>query len=57
MADLAQLDLKAKGGEARLRALLEDMVDVYRELRLPRTPLALAVWFNKSPESDHHRLL
>ncbi len=56
MADLAELDLKTKGGEARLRALLEDLVDYYKGVYSGQ-PLALAVWFAKSPESSEQNLL
>ncbi len=57
MADLAQLDMKTKGAEARLRALLEDLIDYYKGV-YPGQPLALAVWFAKSPaESSEQNLL
>ncbi len=56
MADLAQLDLAAKGGEARLRALLEDLTDYHKGV-YPGNPLALAVWFGKSPKNPQHNLL
>jgi hypothetical protein len=56
MADLAQLDSKAKGGEVRLRALLEDLVQYHTGV-YPRNQLALVVWFDKSPSSDEHHLL
>jgi hypothetical protein len=60
MAHLPQLDLAARGGEARLRALIEDLlpelVEYYKGL-YPRFPLALAVWFGKSPGSTEHSLL
>lgn len=56
MVDLAQLDLRAKGGEARIRALLEDLIGHYRGL-YPGYQLALAVWFKKSLESDEQNVL
>lgn len=56
MADLAQLDLHTKGGEARVRALLEDLIEQYKGA-YSRQPLALAVWFSKSPGRDRHNLL
>ncbi len=56
MADLAQLDLAARGGEARLRALLEDTVEYHKGI-YPGNPLALAVWFGKSPRDPEHNLL
>jgi hypothetical protein len=56
MADLAQLDLKARGGEARLRGLLEDLTETYL-LASPQGRLALAVWFGKSPQSHEQHLL
>jgi hypothetical protein len=58
MANLAKVDLAMRGEEARLRALLEDLLPVYlRELYLPEDKLALAVWFGKSPKSQEHNLL
>jgi len=56
VADLAQLDLTAKGGHARVRALLEDYVDYCKGV-YPTNPLALAVWFAKAPEGPEHNLL
>ncbi|PYU93986.1 MAG: hypothetical protein DMG25_07905 [Acidobacteria bacterium] len=56
VADLAQLDLKAKGGEFRLRALLEDLVEYHKGV-YPTSRLALAVWFAKSPEGTDQNLL
>lgn len=56
MADLAQLDLRAKGGEARLRALLEDVVESHMGIR-PGYRLALAVWFRKTLENQDQHLL
>jgi hypothetical protein len=56
MPDLAQLGLKAKGGEARLRALLEDLIEYYKGVYSGQ-PLALAVWFARSEESSEQNLL
>ncbi len=56
MADLAQFDLKTRGREARIRALLEDLIQAHIGGR-PQAHLALAVWFQKSPESDGQYLL
>jgi hypothetical protein len=56
MADLGSLDLKSLGGEARVRALLEDLIQYYVGL-YPQHPLALAVWFNKAPEQEDQNLL
>ena len=56
MADSARLDLATKGEEARLRALLEDFVYYYKGV-YPKRPLALAVWFEKSPGTVDHNLL
>jgi len=44
MADLAQLNLTSKGSEARLRALMQDVVDFHTNI-YPHNRLALAVWF------------
>lgn len=58
MADLAQLDLAAKGGEARLRAHLEDFVEYYFNIKIPgHDQLALVMWFGKSPQTSEHNLL
>jgi len=56
MANLAQLDIKARGGEARIRALLEDRIGYYRGV-YPGYQLALAVWFGKAPNTDVQNLL
>lgn len=56
MADLAQLDLKTKGAEARLRALLNDTVEMYQGVRSGHR-LAFAVWFGKSAGSSDQNLL
>ncbi len=62
MANLTQPDLAARGKEARLRALIEDLLDELVEYHTgvyqhPRYPLALAVWFGKSPEATENFLL
>ncbi|HXZ40821.1 MAG TPA: hypothetical protein VEG68_08770 [Terriglobales bacterium] len=51
MGGLAQLDLATKGGEARLRALLEDVVEYHKDR------LALAVWYGKSANDADHKVL
>ena len=56
MGDVAQLNLEEQGREARLRALLEDMVEYHKGV-YPHGPLALAVWFAKSPREIEHCLL
>ncbi|HLI29822.1 MAG TPA: hypothetical protein VKV79_01830 [Terriglobia bacterium] len=56
MGNLAQLDLQTKGGEARTRALLEDLVAFHRGV-YPKSQLALAVWFGKSLGASQHNLL
>jgi hypothetical protein len=56
MADLAQLDLRTRGGEARLRALLEDLTEYHTGI-YPQNRLALAVWFRKSLENQEQHLL
>ena|SRR5579863_5762449 len=56
MADLAQLDLRPKGNEARIRALLEDLAEYHMGI-YPQNRLALAVWFAKSPESEEYNVL
>src|SRR5438445_707411 len=43
MANLAQFDLRTKGREARVRALLEDLTDYHKGI-YPHNRLALAVW-------------
>jgi hypothetical protein len=54
MADVARLNLTEKGAEARLRSLMEDLVEAYVAGR----PLSLAVWFGKSsPGALQHLLL
>jgi hypothetical protein len=56
MGNLASLDLKTLGGEARLRALLEDLVQYYVGV-YPHNPLALVVWFEKAPNRPDQNLL
>lgn len=59
MGSLAQLDLGTKGGAARLRALLEDVVEYHKGVYVvpQRYRLALAVWFGKSTDSNTHKVL
>jgi hypothetical protein len=56
MGNLASLDMRARGGEARLRALLEDLVQYYVGV-YPQNPLALVVWFEKAPDRPEQNLL
>lgn len=56
MGNLASLDLKALGGEARLRALLEDLIQYYVGV-YPQNPLALVVWFEKAPDRPDQNIL
>jgi hypothetical protein len=56
MAELAQLDPKTKGRESQIRALLGDTAAWHMGAARPDR-LALAVWVQKSPESDEHVLL
>jgi hypothetical protein len=56
MAHLAELDLTTKGGEAKLRALLEDLVEAYKGPN-PAYRLALAVWFGKRSGQEEQNLL
>lgn len=56
MGNLASLDLRARGGEARLRALLEDLVQYYVGV-YPNNPLALVVWFEKGLDRPDQNLL
>src|SRR5258708_23106211 len=54
MSNLASLDLGARGGEARARTLLEDLIEEYR--RSGR--LGVAVWYRKSHDpAEHYQLL
>ena len=48
MGNLGSLDLKSLGGEARLRALLEDLVQYYVGV-YPQNPLALASVISGGP--------
>ena len=60
MGDLAQLNLRSKSWELRPRALLEDWIEYHRTSSISvqsGRPLALAVWFEKSPGSDEQNLL
>jgi len=56
MANLAQFDIGTLGREARIRALLEDLVQAHIGVR-PQYRMALAVWFQKSVESNEQYLL
>jgi hypothetical protein len=56
MAHLAELDLTTKGGEAKLRALLEDLVEAYKDANAGRR-LALAVWYGKRSGQEEQNLL
>jgi hypothetical protein len=56
MADVARLNLTEKGAEARLRSLMEDMVEAYIGNR-PGYHLSLAVWFGRSANSPVQHLL
>lgn len=56
MTSIAQVDLKTRGREARIRALLEDLVRAHITGR-PQVSLALAVWYRKSPERDDQYVL
>jgi hypothetical protein len=56
MHQLAQLNLAAKGGEAKVHALLEDVVE-YHQGVYPEHKLALAVWFARSSAGDVQHLL
>lgn len=57
MSDLAQLDLEAAGGQARIRALLEDLMDYLRRGLYGIDEMALAVWYEKSPRTSLHNVL
>jgi hypothetical protein len=60
MSNLVQFDIKSKGEEFRLRALLEDLILSHRELRgqyRPPYQLALAVWYQKSSTNPEQFLL
>ena len=57
MLSLAQLDIAEMAGEARVRALLEDLIESYRGGVRPGYELALAVWYGKSHGQHEHNLL
>jgi len=48
--------MRTRGGEARLRALLEDLIQYYVGV-YPNNPLALVVWFEKAPERPEQNIL
>jgi hypothetical protein len=56
MANVVQFDLKPKGEESRVRALLEDLAEYHTGV-YPQNRLALAVWFAKSPEGQDQNVL
>jgi hypothetical protein len=56
MATLTPFDPKAKGREARIRALLDDLVKAHIEFR-QQARMALAVWYGKSLGSEDQFLL
>ncbi|MGB8524980.1 MAG: hypothetical protein WCD43_18600 [Candidatus Acidiferrales bacterium] len=56
MANLATFDPQARGREARVRALLDDLVQAHIDSR-PQAKMALAVWYQKSPGREHQFLL
>ncbi|HWZ42741.1 MAG TPA: hypothetical protein VNW97_04660 [Candidatus Saccharimonadales bacterium] len=57
MGNLAQFDLKPRGGEeARTRALLEDLAEYHIGI-YPQNRLALAIWFEKSAVRQEQNLL
>ena len=55
MAGLAQVDWQSLANEAQVRALLEDFVSHYTLSGLNQ--LALAAWFERSPQGSEHKLL
>ena len=55
MADVARLNLTERAAEARLRSLLEDVVEFHVDV-YPNNRLALAVWFGKSHGDEQHLL-
>ncbi|HMD38433.1 MAG TPA: hypothetical protein VKH15_04080 [Candidatus Acidoferrum sp.] len=60
MANLAQLNLRSKGDEGMLRALLEDLIEHFKSVYPSpplHFPLALAVWFSKNPQSPEQSIL
>jgi hypothetical protein len=56
MGDVAQIELRPRGEDAWVRALLEDLAEYYKGV-YPGQPLALAVWFSKAPSETEHNLL
>lgn len=56
MAILAPFDPRASGREARIRALLEDLIQAHIAGR-PTAKIALAVWYGKTPGSEDQFLL
>ncbi len=57
MTNLAQVDFARKGREARTRALLDDLVTENYRGTGTWSPLALAVWYAKSPDKTDQYLL
>jgi hypothetical protein len=55
MAGLTQIDWQSVASEANVRALLEDFISQYTWS--PVNQLALAVWFERSPQGGEHKLL
>jgi hypothetical protein len=55
MAGLTQIDWQSVASEANVRALLEDFISHYTAS--PVNQLALAVWFERSPQGSEHKLL
>ena len=55
MAGLTQIDWQSVANEANVRALLEDFISQYTAS--PVNQLALAVWFERSPQASEHKLL
>ena len=55
MADVARLNLSEKGAEARLRSLMEDVIEFHKGV-YPQSRLALAVWFGGSDGSVQNLL-
>jgi hypothetical protein len=55
MAGLTQIDWQSVASEANVQALLEDFISHYTAS--PVNQLALAVWFERSPQSSEHKLL
>jgi len=55
MAGLTQIDWQSVASEANVQALLEDFISHYTAS--PVNQLALAVWFERSPQGSEHKLL